>query len=141
MLRVLIVGYFVNKAFDYWLPEDEEKKQTKSPTVVNVNQEDSPSEEASAGKEDSKEGSEEDSEEEWMDLPEELPEDAIFIPLWFARKRPRQYYQGSDPEWQDFLKFARDQKRGQSLRSKALHPALPPFCLLTTLSSGHCETY
>jgi hypothetical protein len=52
---------------------------------------------------------EEDSDE--VHIPEELPEDAIFIPLGLARKLPPALYKGSDPEWASFVEFSNDQKR------------------------------
>ena len=44
-------------------------------------------------------------------IPEELPDDALFIPIGWPRQGPQTYYKGSDPEWQSFIEFARDQKR------------------------------
>ncbi|KAL1311614.1 hypothetical protein AAFC00_001725 [Neodothiora populina] len=38
-------------------------------------------------------------------------EDSFFIPLTWARKLPRTYYKGSDPEWQEFVKVAKDKPR------------------------------
>ncbi|KAF1354917.1 hypothetical protein BDV97DRAFT_282308, partial [Delphinella strobiligena] len=35
-------------------------------------------------------------------------EDSFFIPLTWARKLPRTYYKGSDPEWQEYVKIAKD---------------------------------
>ncbi|PNS20262.1 ATP-dependent permease MDL1, mitochondrial [Sphaceloma murrayae] len=42
-------------------------------------------------------------------------EDAIFIPLAPARKLPREFYKGTDPEWQEFKKFAPDKDKMQKL--------------------------
>lgn len=50
-------------------------------------------------------------------VPEPIPEDAIFIPLGLARQRRTSYYKGSDPEWQGFVEFSRDRKRGLGVRS------------------------
>ena len=52
------------------------------------------------------------------EIPDIIPEDAIFIPLGFARQRPQEFYKGSGPEWQSFLEFSRDRKRGLQLRRK-----------------------
>lgn len=38
-------------------------------------------------------------------------DDSFFIPLTWAWKLPRTYYKGSDPEWQEFVKVAKDQPR------------------------------
>ena len=46
-------------------------------------------------------------------------EDSIFIPLGLAYELPRQYYKGSDPEWQSFIKLANDKQRCNYLKSTA----------------------
>ena len=51
-------------------------------------------------------------------IQEEIPDDAIFIPLGRARRRPKEYYKGSDQEWQSFLEFAHDKQRNALVRSK-----------------------
>ena len=56
-------------------------------------------------------------EEEDVDIPEEMPEDALFIPLGLARKKPQIFYKGTDPEWQSFVDFSKDRKRSQMIRS------------------------
>ena len=56
-------------------------------------------------------------EEDDADIPEEMPEDALFIPLWFARKKPKTFYKGTDPEWQSFVDFSKDRQRSQFIRS------------------------
>ena len=61
-------------------------------------------------------GAEEDDEE--VLVPDTIPEDAYFIPLGFARRRPQTYYKGSDPEWQGFIEFSKDRKRCMAIRSK-----------------------
>lgn len=38
-------------------------------------------------------------------------EDSTFIPLTWSRKLPRSFYRGSDPEWQEFIRFANDRPR------------------------------
>ncbi|TKX23673.1 hypothetical protein C1H76_4188 [Elsinoe australis] len=42
-------------------------------------------------------------------------EDALFIPLMPARKLPREYYKGTDPEWQEFKKIAPDKEKVQKI--------------------------
>ena len=42
-------------------------------------------------------------EDEWSE------EDSWFIPLTWAKQLPREYYKGSDPEWEEFRKIAKDQ--------------------------------
>ena len=50
-------------------------------------------------------------------VPEEQPDDALFIPMGWPQQRPKEFYKGSDPEWQSFLEFAHNEKRGRSVRS------------------------
>lgn len=56
-------------------------------------------------------------EEEDVDVPAEMPEDALFIPLGLARQKPQTFYKGTDPEWQSFVDFSKDRKRSQLIRS------------------------
>ena len=56
-------------------------------------------------------------EEEDVDIPEEMPEDALFIPLWFAQQKPKTLYKGTDPEWLSFVDLSRDRKRCQFIKS------------------------
>lgn len=63
-------------------------------------------------------GEEAEGQEEGEEVVElEGEEDAIFIPLTFATKLPREYYKGSDPEWQEFRKLAPDKERVQRIFS------------------------
>jgi len=55
--------------------------------------------------------------EEDVQIPDEMPEDAIFVPLGLARKLPQTFYKGTDPEWQSFIEFSKDKKRSQLVRS------------------------
>ena len=48
--------------------------------------------------------------------PEESPEDAWFIPLWFAKQCPPIYYKSEDPEWQSFRKFAKDRAKLEAVQ-------------------------
>lgn len=61
-------------------------------------------------------------------VPDEIPDDAIFIPLGRARQRPKEYYKGSDQEWQSFMELAHDEKRNALVRREA--PVL--YCNETT---------
>lgn len=42
-------------------------------------------------------------------------EDATFIPFSWPKEEERTFYRGSDPEWQEFLKLAKDQKRHREI--------------------------
>ncbi|TKA28213.1 hypothetical protein B0A50_04185 [Salinomyces thailandicus] len=45
-------------------------------------------------------------------------EDSLFIPLTWATKMPRTFYRGSDPEWQDFLRIAKDSTRHKKIQDE-----------------------
>ena len=53
-----------------------------------------------------------------VQVPEEMPEDAFFIPLGITRQRPQEFYKGSDPEWQSFIEFRKDPGREEVIRSE-----------------------
>lgn len=45
-------------------------------------------------------------------------EDSTFIPLTWAKKLPRTFYKGSDPEWQAFVKVAKDKPRHKKIQEE-----------------------
>lgn len=60
-------------------------------------------------------------------------EDSTFVPLTWAQKMPRTYYKGSDSEWQEFVKVAKDSKRHKKIQNELVqivytgtlqHPAI-----------------
>lgn len=51
-------------------------------------------------------------------LPDEMPEDATFVPLWIPKESPPYSYKGSDPEWQGYLAFANDRKKAKQVYGK-----------------------
>jgi len=55
-----------------------------------------------------------DGEDEWADV------DSTFVPLTWAKKLPRTYYKGSDPEWQEFRKIAKDQPRQKKVYTELI---------------------
>ena len=55
--------------------------------------------------------------EDDVEVPETMPEDALFIPLGRVRQRPHTHYKGSDPEWQSFVAFGNDRQRPAAVRS------------------------
>ena len=59
------------------------------------------------------------SEQEEDSVPDEQPEDSMFIPCGWPRERPREFYKASDPEWQSFMEFARDDQRKRSVKSSS----------------------
>lgn len=44
-------------------------------------------------------------------------EGSLFIPMTWATKVPRSFYRGSDPEWQEFVKVAKDKERLQKIKN------------------------
>lgn len=59
----------------------------------------------------------EEPEEDDVEIPDQMPENAIFIPLSFPRQLPRTFYKGTDPEWQSFIAFAKDKNRSLRIRN------------------------
>ncbi|KAK5124232.1 hypothetical protein LTR85_001935 [Meristemomyces frigidus] len=45
-------------------------------------------------------------------------EDSTFIPMTWATKAPRTFYKGSDPEWQEFVKVAKDKPRHKKIQNE-----------------------
>ncbi|EME79681.1 uncharacterized protein MYCFIDRAFT_204907 [Pseudocercospora fijiensis CIRAD86] len=45
-------------------------------------------------------------------------EDSLFIPLTWSKKMPRTFYKGSDPEWQEFVKIAKDKQRHKKIQDE-----------------------
>jgi hypothetical protein len=45
-------------------------------------------------------------------------EDSTFIPMTWATKLPRTFYKGSDPEWREFVKIAKDKPRHKKLQNE-----------------------
>ena len=58
-----------------------------------------------------------DEDEDEAGFPEMMPEDAIFIPLGFARQQPEIYYKATDPEWQSFIEYRKDREREPAIKS------------------------
>ncbi|KAI5366068.1 hypothetical protein Slin15195_G075970 [Septoria linicola] len=44
--------------------------------------------------------------------------DSTFIPLTWSTKLPRTFYKGSDPEWQEFVKIAKDKQRHSKIQNE-----------------------
>jgi hypothetical protein len=54
-------------------------------------------------------------------------DDSLFIPLTWAKKLPRSFYKGSDPEWQEFVKVSKDKARHKKIQCN--HPLSQPLLL------------
>jgi len=79
-------------------------------------------EKASLAKKKSEDGSpvgeeEEEDVEGEVQIPDEMPEDALFIPVGLTRQRPQEFYKGTDPEWQSFIEFRKDPGKEKVIRS------------------------
>jgi hypothetical protein len=61
---------------------------------------------------------EEDAEEEEDGPPFYADDENTFIPLTWSKKMPRTYYRGSDPEWQEFIKIAKDKGRHRKVQDE-----------------------
>ena len=61
-------------------------------------------------------GQSEEEEDENSIVPEEQPEDAIFIPLGWVRQCEQTYYKSNDPEWKSFVEFAVNRDRNEKVR-------------------------
>ena len=63
-------------------------------------------------------GAQEDgADEDDVEVPEVMPEHALFFPLGRPRQIPQNYYRGEDPEWQSFIEFRKDRKRAGAVES------------------------
>lgn len=105
-----------------------------------LDEEDLAQEEAELAKQDRRSGREvrdadakEEDEDEEGDGPFYADEDSTFIPLTWATKLPRSFYRGSDPEWQEFVKVAKDKARHKKIQDELVavvytgavqHPAI-----------------
>ena len=61
--------------------------------------------------------------EAMKDMPEELSEDELHRPMFIpfpgtTKQLKPKPYRGSDPEWQEFIKFSKDQKLAQRVRGQ-----------------------
>ena len=70
--------------------------------------------------EESEEEEEDDDDDEDSIVPDEQPEDAIFIPLGLVRQCDKTYYKSSDPEWRSFVEFAVNKERNEKVRRRHL---------------------
>jgi hypothetical protein len=46
-------------------------------------------------------------------------DEAVFVPLTWATKQPRIYYNGDDPEWQEFIRIAKDKETREQIKTDA----------------------
>ncbi|EME43898.1 hypothetical protein DOTSEDRAFT_71639 [Dothistroma septosporum NZE10] len=61
---------------------------------------------------------EEEDEDEEHEGPFYAAETSAFIPMTWATKQPRTFYKGSDPEWQEFVKMAKDKPRHKKIQEE-----------------------
>lgn len=75
------------------------------------------------------EGSAQDDDDVHISDSEFAEEDSFFIPLTWAKKLPRSFYKGSDPEWQEFVKISKDKDRHKKIQCMPLLlSSSPPTC-------------
>ena len=98
-----MIGYYVSKQL---LGDEEEDMRVHTRGSAKAPQK--------TGHEDASNQEEEEAEE--IQIPENLPEDAIFIPLWLPTEKPRYFYKGSDPEWKNYSALSNDQQKCQKVR-------------------------
>ena len=104
MMLNLLLTYYVIRHFvkDDKGDKNEDKNATPSKLLQKTDGEDITNEE----------GENEDD----IQLPDTMPEDAIFIPLWFPKEKPQYLYKGSDPEWQSYTAFSRNPDKAKKVR-------------------------
>lgn len=51
---------------------------------------------------------------------EDMENVLLFLPTGFSRPRPRTFYKGSDPEWQEFKRIATDKDRASKIRGELI---------------------
>ena len=110
LTSLAIYLYVVGEAIDSKIELEDDHQATAGQTALQK-----------AGEKDEivEDGSEQDENDEEVDIPDEPPEDAWFIPLGWARQCPPVHYKGTDPEWRSFVDFANDRKRVLSVQSTA----------------------
>jgi len=67
--------------------------------------------------EDGAEEAGEEGEEEYED-DDDYDDALLFLPTGFSRPKPKTFYKGSDPEWQEYRKVATDRPRVEKIRSE-----------------------
>ncbi|PSN69597.1 hypothetical protein BS50DRAFT_291557 [Corynespora cassiicola Philippines] len=112
--RSLLIGTCVTSASLYaflrWLEDDDDEGGAKSHPAKDGRPQDGKWEVVQAGDEDDDEDEDEDE--------DEYDDSLLFIPTGFSRPRPREFYRGSDPEWQEFVRIAPDRSRMDRVRGE-----------------------
>ena len=62
-------------------------------------------------------GQEDGVDEDDVEVPDVMPQNALFVPLGRPRQIPQTYYKGTDPEWQSFIDFRKDRKKAGDVQS------------------------
>ena len=97
--------------------EQQQEEKAKQPSSL------SPSQVAEGATEESEEDAEE-------GPPFYADEESTFIPLTWSTKTARSFYKGSDPEWQEFIKVAKDKSRHRQIQDELVQ-------IVFTGSVGH----
>lgn len=115
-VQVAVTSYLFYLVNEYLLgyeeEEDEPRAETAAPSIAVA------SKPIQQGVEGTKAPEAEQVEELLVQLPDKLPEGAVFIPLWWGTRRPTTYYKNTDPEWQGYLKFVHDENKPRELRGR-----------------------
>nr|POF19906.1 hypothetical protein CFP56_52155 [Quercus suber] len=74
--------------------------------------------------EEEKKSAQEEEEEAQDGPPFYVEEDSLFIPMTWSKKLPRSWYRGSDPEWQEFVKVAKDKPRQKRINDELVQMVL-----------------
>ena len=105
---------------------DEEEETVNKAGALSKTQRETSTEANDGATEDGKVDKDEKQDEDDVQVPEVMPEDALFIPLGKVRQLPETQYKGSDPEWQSFVEFGQDRERPAAVRSTfAFHTWTP----------------
>lgn len=70
---------------------------------------------------DDEEANEEEGEDEDDDEEEEYDDAILFLPTGFSRLKPKTFYRGSDPEWQEFKRVSQDKARIEKIRQELVN--------------------
>jgi hypothetical protein len=110
VVAVAAAFYGVTRYISIEVEEEEEEGEDKKQRPTNPGNQ--------IGNEDgAEEADEEDVEEEDEEEDDDYDDALIFLPTGFSRPKPKTFYRGSDPEWQEYRKVATDRPRVEKIRS------------------------
>ncbi|CAI6282603.1 unnamed protein product [Periconia digitata] len=115
-------AYAVSAYVDSVLAEDDEEEEQLRADQAQQGRPriDKGSGQDAAGKDEEGEWEQQGDEEEDDDEDDEDEEVLFFFPTGLSKPKPRTFYKGSDPEWQEFIKFAPDRQRIVKIRNELI---------------------